>query len=204
MQLKLNKRLGTSYEQIELRTISDDCICTKDQTYLAVMKISSINFELKSEAEQDAIIDSYRWFLNALPCPIQIIIRTRQLDLDDYVASLKNDADQENEALYRESIENYYDFVSSLVESKKILTKAFYVVVLPSVLPGKDDEATTKEQLRLSCDVVTKALSRLGMQSKRLNTLELIDFFYSFYSPEKAKIQPITAKTISMLANSNF
>jgi type IV secretory pathway VirB4 component len=204
MQLKLNNAFGSSKEQMDIRTISDNVISTNKNSYLAVMKISSLNFELKSEAEQDAIIDSYQWFLNALPCPIQIIIRTRQLDLDEYVAGLKKEASKEKEERYKESIEDYYGFISRLVESKKILTKSFYIALKHDISPSKYSFDTASEQLKLSCDVVSKALSRLGIQSNRLTTLELIDFFYSFYNPEKAKLQPITSKTISMLASTNF
>jgi hypothetical protein len=55
-----------------------------NQEYRLILETSSINFELKSEEEQDVMIDSFQNFLNALPCEIQILVRVREIDIDKY------------------------------------------------------------------------------------------------------------------------
>jgi hypothetical protein len=57
-----------------------------------------------------------------------------------------------------------------------------------------------KEQLSLTADIVTKGLARLGMQSRQLSSLEVLDLFYSFYSPGQAKRQPLSAQTLKLLS----
>ena len=59
--------------------------------------------------------------------------------------------------------------------------------------------AVVKEQLKQQADIVAKGLGRLGMQTTKLSSLEVLDLFYSFYSPEHAKRQPLRDQTIKMM-----
>lgn len=57
--------------------------------YRAILRVSSLNFELRSEEEQDAIIDTYESFLNSVGTNLQILVRTREIDMDKYLESLR-------------------------------------------------------------------------------------------------------------------
>ena len=54
-----------------------------------MVKTSTINFNLKSEDEQESMIEAYKGFLNTLEFPIQIVIQSRKVDLDTYFQTLE-------------------------------------------------------------------------------------------------------------------
>ena len=56
-----------------------------------------------------------------------------------------------------------------------------------------------KEQLNLKLDITAKGMTRLGMHTKQLSSLEVLDLFYSFYNPAQAKIQPLTEQTLQLI-----
>lgn len=188
-------RKGSARQQIDIRGVQDDVLLLSGDRYRMVLEVSSVNFELKSEEEQDALIDTYESFLNSLGMPLQILVRTRELDLDKYLTELNVKHENEPEAIYRQQLAAYTTFIRSLVQANKILTKHFYVVVPHDTGRNHDFEAI-KEQLNLAVDIVRKGLGRLGMQSRVLPGLEILDLFYSFYSPEQAKLQPLSAQAL--------
>jgi hypothetical protein len=193
-----SNKLASSRRQIDLKDVKDGVLSLAQNRYRAVLEVSSVNFELKSEAEQDALIETYQSFLNSLPSAIQIIIRVREMDMDKYLETFRQRLSGEKKSVYRLQIRNYSEFVERLITANKILSRSFYVV-LPYTSSGKTDFELVKEQLRLQSDIVSKHLGRLGMRARRLNSLEILDLFYSFYSPLQAKTQSITHQTMNLL-----
>lgn len=170
-----------------------------ENKYRLVIETSAINFELKSEAEQDALIDNFQNFINSLPCPIQILIRVREVDIDNYLEEFISNNNHETNKLYRQQIKHYGKFVKKLVKGSKILSRRFYLVVPYEPESEKTDFNLVKEQINLSLNIVAKGLERLGMKTRNLNTLEILELFYSFYNPGVYKTQPIKEKTYQML-----
>ena len=168
--------------------------------YRAVFEVSSVNFELKSEDEQDALIDTYESFLNSLPCPLQIVVRIRELDMSKYLADLQTRLADEKEKIYQSQIENYSEFVQDLVADNKILSRRFYVVL--SFGAKGADFATAKEQLNINGDIVSKGFMRLGIRTRQLDSLEILHLFQTFYNPTQAKQQPITERVVQLLNSS--
>lgn len=189
----------SSRRQINIEAVKDGVLVLPDNRYRVILQVSSVNFELKSEAEQDALIENYQSFLNSLACSLQIIVRVREMDLDRYLESFKLAEKTELEKVYKDQIKNYSHFVAGLVSTNKILSRVFYVVIGYN---GEAEFQIVKEQLSLNMDIVIKGLARLGMQSRVLSSLEVLDLFYSFYNPHQAKAQPITDTTLELLARS--
>ena len=196
---KSNKK-RSSRRQIDIKGARDGILLLPGGQYRKILQVSAVNFDLKSEAEQDALIETYQSFLNALPCSIQILIRIREMDMDKYLGDFEVRLSSESEVVYKTQISNYSEFVSSLVTTNKILSRHFYVV-LPYDESEQDFELV-KEQLALSSDIVSKGLARLGMQSRELSSLEILELFYSFYNPGQAKRQPLTNQTFELLKRS--
>lgn len=191
----------SSRKQIAIKGVQDGILLLPGSGYRLVLEVSSVNFELKSEAEQDVLIDTYQSFLNSLSCGLQIIIRVREMDMDKYLEDLEDRLSGETEAIYCKQIKNYTSFVHSLVATNKILSRRFYVVV-PFESKDETDFALIKEQLILHSDIVRKGLARLGMQSQVLGSLEVLDLFYSFYNPRLAKRQPLRDQALQTLYSS--
>jgi len=194
---KSNKKTSAR-QQINIKGVRSNILLLPNDQYRVVIEASPVNFELKSEEEQDALIDTYESFLDSLPCPLEIVVRIRELDMDKYLADIQELLHEEEEQIYRSQIENYTEFVQSLVADNKILSRHFYVV-LPYTAHDFD---TAKEQLSLNADMVSKGLHRLGMQTRQLNNIELLDLFHTFYNPTQAKRQPISDQVAELLNNS--
>ena len=133
--LAKSKKKQSSRRQIAIESVRDGILLLPGNHYRAVLHISSLNFELKSEAEQDAIIETYQSFLNSVATSLQIVIRVREMDMDKYLSEFAERVKDEPEAIYKQQIKNYTEFVRSLISSNKILTRHFYAVI-----PYNDNE----------------------------------------------------------------
>ena len=196
--LQKSKSKTSARQQIAIKGVRDGILILPHNEYRAILQVSSLNFELRSEEEQDAIIDTYESFLNSVGSNLQILVRTREIDMDKYLADLSERLDDEKEDIYRTQLQNYDEFIRSLITTNKILTRHFYIIV-PYKPTGKADFDLIREQLNLKLDIVAKGMTRLGMHSDQLTSLEALDLFYSFYSPAQAKIQPLTEQALQVI-----
>jgi hypothetical protein len=199
---KSNKK-ASSRRQVNIKGVKDGVLLLPGHQYRIVLRASSINFELKSDDEKDAIIETYQSFLNSLACPVQIVVRIREMDMQKYLNDFQALLANEKEEIYRNQIHNYTKFVQGLITRNKILSRHFYVVI-PFTGTDKTEFVTAQEQLTLNADIVSKGLGRLGIQTRQLDNLELLDLFYSFYNPAQAKRQPLTHQTLQVLKQAYY
>ena len=61
---------------------------------------------------------------------------------------------------------------------------------------GKNDFTLIKEQLLLNQDIVIKGFEKLGMKVRVLDSLEILELFYTFYNSDQIKSQPLKAETL--------
>ncbi len=195
--LKKSNKPISSRQQIRIEGVRDGILILPNKEHRLILQTSSINFELMSEDEQDALIDTYQNFLNSLNTSFQIVVRIRELELDKYLNGFRKRINSKDTSIYKKQVENYIEFVGKLVTNNKILTRRFYVILMYKATDN--DFSIVQEQLKLSADIVAKGLGRLGMQTNKLNSLEVLDLFYSFYSPSQAKRQPLREQTIQLL-----
>ena len=196
--LQKSKTRTSSRNQIAINGVRDGILMLPNNEYRAILQVSSLNFELRSEEEQDAIMDTYESFLNSVGSSLQILIRTREIDMDKYLEDLRVRLEDEPEQIYRDQLQNYDEFIRTLIQSNKILTRHFYIVV-PYHASNKADFELVQEQLTLKLDIVAKGMMRIGMHTKELSSLETLDLFYSFYSPTQAKVQPLTEHALQLI-----
>lgn len=198
------KTRTSSRKQIQIKEVRDGILCLPGNQYRIILETSSINFELRSEAEQDVLIESYQNFLNSLAGPIQIMIRVRELDIDIYVGKLEQQARDEKDPIYQKHIIDYSQFIKEVVSGNKILARSFYVVIPYTHRQFKQDFAQIKEQLALKQDIVVRGLEKLGMKAKALNSIEVLNLFYSFYNPDQVKIQPLASQLLTQLQHQSY
>ena len=191
---------------LDIAEIRDDMVILNDGTVRGVLLVSSINFALKSEQEQEAIIQSYVTFLNGLDYPIQVVIQSRRMNIDAYIESLNTQEKTTMNDLLRAQIADYRTFVSELVELGQIMQKRFYVVVpydpltnkkrgfwqrlslvLSPAAAAKLNEkqlADRREQLSRLIALASGNMLSMGLQTVRLDTQGLIELYYDAYNPD--------------------
>lgn len=199
-----SKSRTSSRNQIQIKEVKDGILVLPNNQYRIAIETSSINFELKSEEEQDVLIDSFQNFLNSLPCQLQILVRVREVDIDSYIEQISSSKKSEKEQVYKDQIDNYSEFIKNLVSGNKILSRHFYVIIPYQHLDRNKDFNLIREQINLNRDIVLRALEKLGMKAKQLDSLALLDLFYSFYNPAQAKTQALKGHTIQALLQNNY
>ena len=202
--LKKSLNKISSRNQIAIKEVRDGILVLPNNEHRLIIETSSVNFELKSEAEQDVLIDSFQTFLNSLPSQLQILIRIREVDIDQYVDSIETLKQTETEPQYLEQIDDYTQFIRQLVSGNKILSRKFYIVLPYKPENNKNALDLAKTQLTLTQDMVIKALEKLGMKARTLNSLEVLNLFYSFYNKDQIKTQELNQTIMKSLLQHNY
>ena len=204
MNIFSKSKKSSSRRQIQIKEVVDNILVLPGNEYRQILETSSVNFELKSEEEQEVIIDSFQNFLNSLPCEIQILVRVREVDIDRYVEDIGKTKDKEIIPAYKKQIEGYCSFVKKLVSGNKILSRRFYIVIPYKHTERHQDMKLIKEHLNLEKDIIIKGLERMQMKARSITGLEILNLFYGFYNPESLKTQAITRETFEALLKNNY
>ncbi len=189
---------------MQIKEVRDGILILPNNRYRMVLETSSVNFELKSDEEQDVLLESFQNFLNSLPCPLQILIRVREVDVVRYLEQITKSKQSEKESVYREQIDNYASFIRQVVSGNKILTRKFYVVIPYEHTGWGKDFGVIKEHMYLQRDLVLRGLEKLGMKARCLDSLEVLNHFYSFYNSEQSKTQEFTKHSLKMLLEDTY
>lgn len=202
----MKQHAPSTQRYLDILEIKDDVVVLKDGSVRAVILVSSVNFDLKSDEEQAAVIASYVQFLNAIDFPIQIVVQSRKLNIDHYLDKLKGiEKQQTNELLKQQTVE-YRQYIQELVQIGDIMSKRFYVVVPYSDTSGKPKKFFSRvvdafsptniihlkqkkfeefrSELFKRVEYVMDGLASSGLKSAFLRTQSLIELYYSTYNPE--------------------
>ena len=213
MKKKAGKSTQSTQHFLDITEIREDVVVLKDGTLRAVLLISSINFALKSEDEQNAIVQSYLSFLNSLDFPLQVVIQSRKLNITKYLDKLAElERAQTNELLKMQTTE-YRQYIRELVELGEIMNKRFYVVVPYSAASdaqkgffsrlrealrpvvvlklGQDRFRRYRHELMQRVEHVIGGLNSMSLEVAVLDTESLIELYYSTYNPELATVTPL-------------
>ncbi|MFA5945692.1 MAG: hypothetical protein WC802_02160 [Patescibacteria group bacterium] len=199
---------------LDIAEIREDCVVLKDGTLRSVLLVSSINFALKSEDEQQATIQGYMQFLNGLDHPIQITIQSRRMNIDAYMGKLKAQEETIPNELLRGQIRDYMSFVKELVELGEIMQKRFFVIIPYDPAEGGKQHGffqklsaaispaaiiklnakqfgERKEYLMQRVGNIAGGLQSMGLQAIMLDTQGLIELYYNSYNPDVSEVQKL-------------
>ncbi len=211
--LNKNKISVATQQYLDIAEIKDNTVVMKDGTLRAVLLVSSINFALKSEDEQNAVIDSYVRFLNNLGFTLQIVIQSRELDIDNYLEYLRTKEKEQTNKLLKIQTTDYIQYIQELTSLGKIMNKRFLVIVPYDPLTDKRKNffsllgealrpatiiklkektfARYQEMLDRRIDSVIGGLESMGVSVARLDTQSLIELYYKTYNPETSRNQEL-------------
>ena len=195
---------AASQQIIEIDKIKEGVVVLKNKALRGILMVSSTNFALKSEEEQNAIIFQFQNFLNSLDFPIEMVIQSKKLNITGYLDKLKELEAKEQNELLKVQIAEYQKFIRELIKGGAIMSKQFFVIVpftlmeLPRLTAEKKSPKAlslteekfqrAKSQLWQRMEFVALGLRRCGLQSIPLNTSELIELFWSLYHPEESEV----------------
>ncbi len=190
---------------VEISEIRDSVIVLRESQMRAILAVSSANFALKSSQEQEIIIGTFQGVLNSLEFPIQILVQSRKLDLNPYIAKLKQLEDQQTNDLLRVKMQEYIEYIKEMLHEVNIMNKDFFVIIgyepitLSEGLFGRffralnptriikqkqEDFVRNRRTLMGKVDQMASRLSNLDLKVNLLNTEELIALMYNSYNPD--------------------
>lgn len=197
--------------------IRDGLVIMADGSFRSVVLAKSINFDLMSEQEQEAVEYAYQGFINSLYFDVQIVIKSRKIDMGPYLEKLQNIHDGLDNMLLGMLMEDYIYFITDLVSESNIMSKQFYLVIpyypavdnkqalesskkllagvfekkQPVVTINEADLEKAKSELKNRVGAVLDGLQQMGVQGAPLDTQELIELYYNSYNPDTAPQQTI-------------
>ncbi|MES2966375.1 MAG: hypothetical protein V4668_01150 [Patescibacteria group bacterium] len=187
---------------VSIRDIRDGIVILKSGQICKVLLASSVNFALKSQDEQRAILFQFQNFLNTIDFSLQIYVQSRRLNIEPYLAMLAERQGSQDNDLMRVQLREYIEFIRSFTVEVDVMSKNFFVIVpytpnkinitqgfkgiLNQGRAGLQNESTLEEQ-RLQLEqrqaVVEQGLNRMGVRTIALQTDELVELFYHIYNP---------------------
>lgn len=196
----------TAQDFLEFEQIREGIIILKNKALRAVLMVSSLNFALKSEDEQSAILYQFQNFLNSLDFSCQILIHSRRINIVGYLDKLKKIEQKEDNELLKIQIAEYQKFIESLMAEGSIMRKIFYIVVPFTLLETQESASEKKQRFSAKIPVLTEeefqrckiqllqrvefaalGLRRCGLQAVPLTSPELIELLWGFYHPLEAE-----------------
>ena len=200
---------ASTQDHLEIKDIVDDLVITKSGTVAMVIQTSAINFDLLAEYEQDSKIFAFAGLLNSLNFHIQILIRTRRIDISNYVDYLKNQEKADMTPGLKKQLNIYTQFIQRLIIENDVLDKNFFLVIpyspggsMPTanILKSKKSKQEIEQNMQMKQsqllekakiflfpkrDHILNQLNRMGLERKQLTTKKLITEFYTIYNPEE-------------------
>ncbi len=206
----MEKTKASTQDHLDIYDIREDLVIYKSGAAAAVIETGAINFELLSQREQDAAIMAYSGLLNSLTFPIQVVIKSKLMNISDYLKKIETAQSAIKGDLLKDMAGEYKNFVENLVENFSILDKKFFVSVSFNknlILPSSSAFGWAKELFGIQSksqgkintgEIIQKAkvdieprvehiireFKRININAKRLETEELIKLFYESYNPE--------------------
>jgi hypothetical protein len=211
---------NSTQNMLQIAEIRDGIVIMNDGSYRSVVMVKSINFDLMSRAEQEAVEYSYQAFLNSLYFPMQIFVRSQKVDLQPYIEKLDKIRSEHDNMLLAMLMDDYIDYIDQLGQQTNIMDKKFYIVIpyfphmdvqkalsqsknfvtgVVSLFNSKEQHVVINEadlekgktELRNRVQAVLSGLLQCGVQGLPLDTQELIELYYDTYNPDTATRQQL-------------
>lgn len=177
---------------LPLEEIAGDVIRLRGGEFRGVLEAGSVNFALKSEAEQEAILAGYRRFLNGVAYPLQLLVRVVPADVEAYLAGLRSGR-RGGDGPWLDLAADHEAFVRRIARERTLLDRRCYVIV-PSGTRAATEAGgrgwtpwrrrsrhntgsslvAARRALAFRCAEVAQGLAAFGVVTRRLEGPELM------------------------------
>ena len=187
--MKKIKKQQTSQGWIPINEILNNGIIKTKNNYLKILKVTPINYNLKSDLEKQAILNSYKIFLKTCDFNFQILIQSSKENLEKNIFNIQKNI-QKKENKYLEKIaKNYIYYINKINSNKKSSSKNFFIII--SKKNSKEQEFNEsfeliKNDLKEKYFKIKECLSRCGNSVFEINTKEeILKILNTFFNTRK-------------------
>lgn len=137
--------------------------------HAVICRASSINFALRSEMEQRALVEAFGRLLNALDAPVQLLIRSDRANLDAVVRDMDDRAAELPHPALEEAAREHADFLRTLGARRDVLARQV-LICFRDPSPGTPETAAARLGHRI--EEAETLLRGLGIRLTRLEETE--------------------------------
>jgi len=215
--MPVSEGTATTQEHLDISEVKNNMVVLKNGAVCAVLSTTAVNFALLSEIEQDAIISAFSMLLNSITFPIQVVLRSKKLDISKYIERIQRVESQVKDPLLRHQAEAYRKFVQDTIKNNEVLDKKFYVVIPSGAMSEKElgsgpfdffiklfgihqkrvnvniEKSMKEAEIKLVPKVehMIKEFNRIGVRARQLTTQELVELYFDIYNPSTVHGQRI-------------
>lgn len=174
------------------KILDDGTIKLKDSSFVRIIKIVPINFNLKSNLEKEAILNSYKIFLKTCSFNIQILIQSNKENLSEHISKIeKENLEKNNENIFNYS-KKYINFIQELNSKKTSSSKNFYIIIKENFPKNKKEILEAEYEKIIINNLIEKYIKIKDCLSRCGNTVNIIEdkkeiteIFQSFLNSRK-------------------
>ncbi|HLC86406.1 MAG TPA: DUF87 domain-containing protein [Candidatus Nanoarchaeia archaeon] len=158
---------------IGINEVTDSYIINNKNQRIVLLEVQPINFNIKSDEEKEVIIQSFQKFLNSIDFPVQILIASENISLEDHFNVLKNKLRNDFNKLFND----YKNFINNSISVNEIKNRKFYIVV------------KEKNSLDIEVNIVESKLRSIGLKVSKVESTEknkvLLNKLYNYFNQYK-------------------
>ena len=187
--MKRIKKL-TLQEWIPIKKVErEGFIKLKNNKIIKILKVNPINYNLKSDLEKEAILNSYKIFLKTCNFNIQILIQSNKEDLSHHILNIKKNISKKENKYLEKISKNYIEYINKINSERKSSSKDFYIIISSEINKKNSyvqSEEIIKNELKEKYFKIKECLSRSGNSVVELsNKKEVEKLIFSFLNTKK-------------------
>lgn len=181
----------TVQEWLPIETIyKDGIVKLKNNKLIKILKVTPINYNLKSDLEKEAILNSYKVFLKTCNFDIQILIQSSKEDLSSHIKNIQKNINKKENNYLQDIAKNYINYIQEINLTRKSASKNFYIILSNQINKKIDilqSEEIIKNDLKEKYFKVKECLSRSGnLVSELSNSKDVENLFFSLLNTRKS------------------
>lgn len=179
--IKAKNKINSIQDWLPFKNIyKNGVVELKEKSFIKILKINPINFNLKTELEKKAILNSYKLFLKTCNFDIQILIQSNKKDLSKQISNIYSELEKENGFKINEIAEEYIKYLKEINENKKSSSKNFYLIIKKNENKNQIDRII--QELNDDYYRIKECLARCGNSVSEIKEKdEVIEILYSFF-----------------------
>ncbi len=186
---KKKEAIITTQSWVPIEEVFKSGIIKKENRYLKILKITPINYNLKSELEKQAILNSYKIFLKTCNFNIQILIQSSKENLEKNILQIQKNIQKKENKYLKKLSENYIEYINKINLNKRSSSKNFYLIISKEITKEKEYNESfeiIKNDLKEKYFKIKECLSRCGNSVIEINTKEeALNIINSFINTRK-------------------
>ena len=173
--MKKIKKQSTTQSWIPIERILNNGLIQIKSKYIKILKVSPINYNLKSDLEKQAILNSYKVFLKTCNFDIQILIQSSKENLEKNISNIQKNVKKKENLYLAKLAEDYIEYINQINISKKSSSKNFYLIVSKENIKEQEYNESfeiIKNDLKEKYFKIKECLSRCGNSVFEINSKE--------------------------------